>query len=388
MNHQKNNVHILIGIYSHPEIFPPTLNAVMELSKFYTLISFVFRNNLAGNWNYPKNIKLVSSGSYISVKDQMQTNLLYKFYYFFCFLISFFRQALLIKPSTILVYDPVALYAYSILRPILLFKHIIWYHNHDVFLKGEHSKISLMGLSIHAEKKSFKYLDIFSLPSLDRKKYFPLKSYTGKFFFIPNYPSLEFYNKFYSAKTIDSEIRLIYQGQISENHGLEEIINMLDSDIYNKRLKLCLKGYCSENYKEKLLKLAAIKNVSDKIEIIGVTPYHEVPLIGSRCHIGLAIFKGQDIMNSTLGTSSNKIYEYAALGLPVLLFDNEHFRLHLEKKEWAYFTDCSQSSLKKNIEDILNNYPIISKSAHYDFNHEFNYENQFRNVLDFLLQNG
>ncbi|MGB4837358.1 MAG: glycosyltransferase [Saprospiraceae bacterium] len=360
----------------------------MELSKFYTLISFVFRNNLAGNWNYPKNIKLVSSGSYISVKDQMQTNLLYKFYYFFCFLISFFRQALLIKPSTILVYDPVALYAYSILRPILLFKHIIWYHNHDVFLKGEHSKISLMGLSIHAEKKSFKYLDIFSLPSLDRKKYFPLKSYTGKFFFIPNYPSLEFYNKFYSAKTIDSEIRLIYQGQISENHGLEEIINMLDSDIYNKRLKLCLKGYCSENYKEKLLKLAAIKNVSDKIEIIGVTPYHEVPLIGSRCHIGLAIFKGQDIMNSTLGTSSNKIYEYAALGLPVLLFDNEHFRLHLEKKEWAYFTDCSQSSLKKNIEDILNNYPIISKSAHYDFNHEFNYENQFRNVLDFLLQNG
>ena len=31
----------------------------------------------------------------------------------------------------------------------------------------------------------------------------------------------------------------------------------------------------------------------------------------------LDIFVGQDMMNRTLGTASNKIYEYAAVGLPV-----------------------------------------------------------------------
>ena len=101
----------------------------------------------------------------------------------------------------------------------------------------------------------------------------------------------------------------------------------------------------------------------------------------------MAIHKGQDTMNKTLGTSSNKIYEYAAVGLPVLLYDNEHFKSHLAKRTWAFFSDLTQESMIKNLDDIFENYNHISKSALKDFKEELNFESYFEPIILYLLKN-
>ena len=54
----------------------------------------------------------------------------------------------------------------------------------------------------------FKYLDLFSLPAIERKDYFPMNELKGQFFYIPNFPSKEFYSKYYKNKTILKSYKL------------------------------------------------------------------------------------------------------------------------------------------------------------------------------------
>ena len=89
-------------------------------------------------------------------------------------------------------------------------------------------------------------------------------------------------------------------------------------------------------------------------------------------------------MNKTLGTASNKIYEYAASGMPVLLYDNIHFRSILGNRNWAFFTDTQEKSLVKTLEEIIAQYQLLSSSAQKDFKAELCFEHYFQPLLKYL----
>jgi hypothetical protein len=91
-------------------------------------------------------------------------------------------------------------------------------------------------------------------------------------------------------------------------------------------------------------------------------------------------------MNTTVGTASNKIYEYAAIGLPVILFDTPHFRHHLGERRWAFFTRLSESSLLHTLEEVAENYDVATHAAIHDFRHEFNFERVFTPALHTVLK--
>ena len=130
--------------------------------------------------------------------------------------------------------------------------------------------------------------------------------------------------------------------------------------------------------------MADSAGVSSQVFFYELTSYREVPQLAASCHVGIGIHSKTDIMHTTLGTSSNKIYEYAAAGLPVLVYDNEHFREHLDAYPWALFTDCSNSSLTGCIEKIISGYDHMSEQAYKSFTGQLNYETHFRAVTEFV----
>lgn len=372
---------LFVAIYNHPEFYPPTLNAVNELSKIFDKIFLLYRNYSKTHFNYPANIILLPSGNLLEMRKALKKNNFWKFLEFFKFTLKFALIANLKKIEMILVYDPIALFSLFLFRALINKDTLIWYHNHDVGDISIVRKYSIGWLAIKYEHKMFKYLNVFSLPAIERKDYFPMEQLKGKFFYLPNFPSKKFYSEYYKPKTIDkSPIRLVFQGSIGKRHGFEEILSILDKEILNKELNIILKGFISDEYKNYLISLAKEHSVDDKILFYGVGSYTSVLELASTCHIGIGIHTKTDIMNKTLGTSSNKIYEYAALGLPVLLFDNEHFRNHLSKYEWAFFTDLSKNSLMTCIENIIMNYEELSKSARKSFEDELNYEFYFKDL--------
>lgn len=380
----------LVIVYTHIEGYPPSLNALNELAKSFKMVHVLVINNQQAEWEYPKNVSLFECGNYFHTLNIVSKKFIDKIKDFTRFLFLIKKLLKNKKTNIVISYDPISLFAYHLVSLFLSKKNtpLLWYHNHDVLELSKTKKYTIAWAAALIEKQIFDKLDFFSLPAQDRKQYFPLEKLKGKYFYIPNVPAKSFYNKFYQPKTVKVKaIKLIFQGTIAKGHGLEEIIKyILPTIIADKNFELNLKGLISDDYKNELLQLAVINKVEKQVIFHGFGAYQDVPRIASACHIGIAIHKGTDIMNKTLGTSSNKIYEYAAVGLPVLLFDNEHFREHLGKYEWAFFTDTSEKSLFDCIEKIIANYEYLSQKAHEDFESHLNFETYFTPVIEEVMQ--
>ena len=378
--------NLIISIYSPPEYYPPTLNAIEYLSGIYEHIYVVFRNyDEEFDWIYPANVHLIQTGKKIHVRKAEAASVWKKIWYFLQYSRLLFKTIRKNPPDTILLYDFFPVLAYRLISPFIKYPATLWYHNHDVGDSQFIRKWSLAWFAWKSEKWIFPRIRIFSLPSVDRQVYFPMEKLMGKFFFLPNYPSIKVFNRYARyQKDYPDVLKIVYQGSIGPMHGLEEMIRMLGTRINGRGLELIIKGFVSDSYKSDLLALAAGEGTSDKLTIIPPGSYSKVIEQCMRYHIGIGIHRKEDIMNKTLGTSSNKIYEYAAAGLPVLLYDNQQFRDYLGKYEWAFFTDCSKDSLISTLEIIDKNIRELGSHARMDFENELNFEKYFGEVCQLL----
>jgi hypothetical protein len=371
---------IVITVYSHPDFYPPTLNLIDELSVKYDKIYVLSRNVSDSNWKYPINTELILTGKKICIRDSEKINFFRKIFSFLIYTISLWKQCFFNKPKYVILCDPIPTLSFYLISPFLSKSIKIWYHNHDVLEFQKVKKFSLSWFSHFSEKALFNKLAIFTLPSEERIKYFPLKKLLGKYYFLPNYPRFKYYSKFKKAVRSECEIRLLFQGSIGPGHGIEEIINLLHIKVNNKKLVFVLKGFCTDIYKSELFSIAKRKNLLNHLEFHGVTDYSEVPILMNTCNIGLAIFTGNDIMNSTLGTASNKIYEYAAMGLPVLLFDNHHFKGHLSIYKFCAYTNLNPEDILEKIKLLDDEFDALSLDAVDKFSSELNFEKFFKKI--------
>jgi glycosyltransferase involved in cell wall biosynthesis len=251
--------------------------------------------------------------------------------------------------------------------------------------RGLLNKYSIGWFSARYEFTALKKVKMFSLPTNDRLIYYPNLNSKTKYFELPNYPSQRVYGKTNINANLQNNdtIKIIYQGTIGWGHSIEEIIKLLKEKINDKSLTLTLKGKVKNDYKETIEQLADSYGVKDKINWVGIGAYKDVQKITYEHHLGIAIHLG-DIPQ---GTASNKIYEYAACGLPALVYDNEQFRKHLNKYSWAVFTDGSVNSLKNAITYCDSNYQELSKCAKSDFVSFFLFETNFEMIKNYLLEN-
>lgn len=374
--------NLVVALYSHPDYYPPTLNALEYLARTFDEIYIVHRNVTGFGWEYPPNVHLMYSGNPLDTKHAEGKNQVYK-------ILSYLRYTFLLLKTIrakgsdwLLVYDYLPWLAIRIIKPFIPKSIKLWYHNHDVAEAQYIRKGSISWASWKSEQSLFSKLELFSLPSLERLQCFPMNKFCGQFFFLPNYPSKLLYKSFFGKQIDNNEsIKLLYQGSIGPMHGLEEIISLLNYKILENSFQLILKGFISHEYKEELMQLAERNNSIDKLVFIGPTSYSEVISNAKNCHIGIGIHKKQDMMNLTLGTASNKIYEYAAAGLPVLIYDNSHFREILGSRKWVVFTDTTEKSLIASIRCIIENYTEMSYCAIKDFNEELCFEKYFEKII-------
>jgi len=383
---------LLIALYSPPQYYPPTLNAVEFLAEQYDRIYIIYRNYDSIDWSFPPNVETIATGRKMKIKAAERLSLGSKMFFFVQYTWRLFMTVIRVRPHTWLIYEYMPILSLFLLNPFLRRPHILWYHNHDVGDPDYIRKWSISWFAWKSERWLFPRLTLFSLPSLARKIYFPMEIFKGTFFFLPNFPARKIYNtmvEFNDEKDIDADdLKLLYQGSISRQHGFEEIISILNRRIAGKGLRLVLKGFISDKYLKELQELAAANKVGDRLIYLPPSGYKDVIKNSFHCHIGIGIYMKNDIMNNTLGTASNKIYEYAAAGLPVLVYDNEHFRAALTSKNWAIFTDATPNSLIKCLEDIVGNYRSLSAAARKDFIDQLCFEYHFDDVVAFLGRHG
>lgn len=376
-------MRILSAVYSHPDFFPPTLNALHELEKYHKVYSL--SRNVSKSKSLSDKIKSYSVGKYMDIRSIEKISTIAKTILFFKFCLKMRRIIVKERIEVVLVYDNIPLFAYWLVQKTFLKKRIIWYHNHDILEIDKVRKYSIQWLSGYFETKIFKKINIFSIPTLSRKQYFNLKYFKGDFFVIPNFPAKSFYNKYKKAKfkTNNKVIKILYQGELTQNHGFEELIPCLNKS-GKYQIELHIIGFIKNDYREKLINISK-KNSCEKCFFIHERiNFDKLPNFSNKNHIGWAVHKPVNIQYTTGSTASNKIYEYIAVGLPVILFDTEHYRDSLDKYRWAHFTDLSENNIISKLDEIFQDFNAKSEAAITDFENSLNYENNFKKVLNFL----
>lgn len=379
---RKKGERAVVAIYVDPDFYPPTISAIMNLAERFEEIIVISRNNTKDDYPYPENVRLVKIGKFCTVRQMENQPVWIKAFSFLKFVFYLRRNINNKKTALVLLYDPIALYGFNLIKNIVKRKDKkAWYHNHDMPLQNLDLQFSVGGLAAKYEHSTMDFIDFFSLPSTERKQCYPNFKTDIPVFIIPNYPSLKLYSRPPEKEYKKDTVKIIFQGFIGKGHSLENFIELLKEKINGFNLQLILKGSVKDEYKEHLNALAEKYEVTEKLKWVPIGPYRELAGLTASCDIGIGINNNADTISKMLSTASNKIYEYAACGLPVLLSDSEQYRKHLDKYDWSFFTDGSVDSLRKNIELIVNNLPSLSKSARLSFEEGLNFETVFKPVL-------
>jgi glycosyltransferase involved in cell wall biosynthesis len=268
----------------------------------------------------------------------------------------------------------------------------IFYHCHE--LPEQLSSLSsLTGWVQQLEKRWVNKVTEVIQPEKERanlyQKFFGLKKAP---IIVPNYPLSSFLSfdlNWYDL--IDQRWEnpiLFYRGSISDNISMIEIVQSLRLlPLHNnKKIKCNFVGFLNEKNKEILEKEVKRLDLREYFVYSGrIKLYRDVQQITLAASIGFCLYKPLSKSFQYTSTSANKIYEYAACGLPVIVPNTENYRKYFNQESWICFADPDDpQSIADAVIDIFSDfhkYQAMCLSARKAFEEKLNYETVFEPIV-------
>ena len=152
---------------------------------------------------------------------------------------------------------------------------------------------------------------------------------------IPNYPELSFFeNEDASDKKTpngDERVIFLYLGGISVERGIKEMLKAAEIASRECRMKLVMIGRPDDEESKKYLTMK-----QDYFEYIPQKPYFEALSLARKADVGMITLHPTP---NHLSSSPNKLFEYMALGLPVIASDFPKWHEYLDEADCAFFVD-------------------------------------------------
>ncbi|MBW4476369.1 MAG: glycosyltransferase [Tolypothrix brevis GSE-NOS-MK-07-07A] len=379
-----NKPTIGIVVYANPDHYPPTINAVHLLAEHFDVV-LIGRNQDPPHWEYPANVRVHRLGKYTSVRERERKSATTKLWEYINFVIK--ARSLLNDVSLIYAYDPFGYTAAYICQLMQSRSISLIYHNHD--LSEQLFPLSSLSGWVHrGEIKWVHKANIVVFPSQERALLFKrLTNFNGQLMIVPNFPRKSYFRENPNFKNILSERfqqpQILLQGTISIQNSLLELIGSLS--YLDNLIELKLIGPLQEKDKHLMQDLANCNVVSERVKYFMPVPYNELTQHTWLATIGVCLYKKIDINHQTMATASNKIYEYAACGLPVIVSDQPNYREHLSSEIWVRFADPDNpKSIASAVQDILSDfgeYQAMCLAARRAFEEKYNYESAFSHLL-------
>jgi glycosyltransferase involved in cell wall biosynthesis len=136
--------------------------------------------------------------------------------------------------------------------------------------------------------------------------------------------------------------------------------------------------------------LAHELGITERVRLDGWMARDEVIARSSGSSVGLSLYKPVTKNLEYMGSASNKLFEYAAMGLPVVVPDRASYRDFLGNAEWVTYAEVEDpGSIARAISSIFadgERYLAMSRAARRAFEEQYNYEQVFAPALDRIFE--
>lgn len=339
-------------IYSDPLHFPPTINAANILAEKGASVYLLGYDN-TDNWSQQTDNRI----NFISLGNNLTGwRGVLQYLGSIRFLRRFLRKN---NIQWLISYDAKSVWPSRMATKNSNTKWI--YHQHDFW---EHPT-GLWGKFLWNKERSLaRYADYVSFPQQQRADYFKTVAHLKTDpLIIFNGPRKNWTDLAVKEDPVITELKkkfskiLIYQGGWSKYFALERLFNALA--ISNKRIALVVLGEEREkgirdHYKDYLLNLGISERVYLAEKYI---PYESVPGFTKYCDAAIGKLTGDDddapFNDRYLAGAANKITEYIACGLPVILQDAEANKAFLKKYPVGILVSTKETPAFANMIDTL-----------------------------------
>lgn len=173
---------------------------------------------------------------------------------------------------------------------------------------------------------------------------------------------------------------IVYQGYMSEKRRVSDLLNILKYLPKNIKLKLLGTGPDLPLYKE----IVSDLSLDERVLFFGMIPYSELLKESKNCKVGFVSYSMEGLNNYYC--SPNKIYEYAQIGLPMLVTQQPFLKQIILKYNIGEVLDSSISyeDQAKLIQKIINNFEEYQQGME-SFLLDYTYENEMNKLKESML---
>jgi glycosyltransferase involved in cell wall biosynthesis len=369
-----------ILIYTNPDYYPATINGVQLLSEHFDVV-LIGRNQEKPHWEYPSNVTVHRLGNYTSVKEREQKSAQAKLLEYIDFIVQ--ARRILKDVSLIYSYDTFAYIAAYLCVLSTAKRTPLIHHNHETSDKLSPLS-SLSGWLQRIERKLVDNATKIISPDKDRAAFFKSITKTKKeILVIPNFPLKSVFQLQSDWHSIIPNrwkcITLFYRGTISNASAMREIITSTTLIENNNCIKFV--GFINDDDRQEIDDLVNELKISHLFSYLGTIPYKDLQMHTLSATVGFSLYKNTTFDRLACVTASQKLYEYAACGLPVIVSDFPNYREFLGNESWVHFANPDDpKAIADAIKDILSDFDDYQKmclAARQAFEEKFNYETVF-----------
>jgi glycosyltransferase involved in cell wall biosynthesis len=382
---------LLVVIYARPDFHPPTVNGVRLMDEHFR-VRIIHRNDDGPAAEWPADSEIIKVGVPGDQAEKARASVARRLGEYLRFVRAVRRTLREFRPSVIYAYDPLGFAAAMYARGRRAACPPIVFHCHDTPDPARLRFASLQDLMFRYALRRTRDAALVVFPAAYRADYW--MSAAGdrrRAVIIPNGAAREFYPGRSDWQTLASrrwaERRILYMGSMGPPNGQAEAIHAMTRLPAEYRLDLI--GFASPTFRQDLCRLAASLGVESRVTVDSYLPHRERVRRAEAAAMGLVLYKAVNRNWEHSGSSPNKLFEYAAFGLPVIVPDRPSFRDFFAGDEWVTFADPEDpASIVREIEDVLRDrdrYIAMSLAARRAHEEKYNYERVFAPVMQRLI---
>jgi glycosyltransferase involved in cell wall biosynthesis len=382
---------LLIAIYQNPDYYPPTVYAVRILRQYFD-VYILSRNVREPFETWPADVTIERIGEPASAREKEAATPRAKLAEYARFVARTRTVVSNLQPAIVYSYDPHAFVAAAIARAGRRSTQLV-FHPHELMETQRLSWASLQTWVVKAALLATKRAEQVVFPEKYRARHWlALAGDSREPIIVPNCPDSSYFrapadwNSTIARRFVAREA--VYVGCVGDSNGHLEAVRAIAQLDESVRLRII--GSDFPEFEARMRALAIDLGIGGRVSIDEWLPPGEVVARAACASVGLSLYKPVTKNLEYMGSASNKIFEYAAMGLPAVIPDRASYRDFLGDAEWVAYADVEDPrSIARAISSILGDrdrYLAMSLAARRAFEQHYHYEHVFEPALNRLLE--